>query len=338
VQSYTLIGVPTETVLMESKSYAVYGELTRTFLQDRLELTAGFRHYHDDVSQLGQLVPGTPFTPASGTFEANTPRGVLTWHVNERLMTYASYSEGFRSGFPQDPAVPAGFPPVTPDRLKNYEIGSKGSLMQGLLGYDSAVYYMKWSGIQQQIYVPYGGLPDGAVAVLNGQSASGVGVDFALSAQPAKGLLLTLDASWNNLQMDSDVVSGGVVLFNKGDRPNYSPETTASASAQYEFALGSGGYRGSLAGSVTYTSPQSYRGLFVGLNGAASAIVQTGDPMTIGRVSFAVNSPANWSGMLYVNNVNNERGTPIEAFLQVPNWNARIRPRTAGVQFEYHFR
>lgn len=336
LQYYTNLDVNPETVDMVSKSYAAFGELTRLLFDGKLELTAGMRHYHDDVFQLGQLVPGTPFTPESGTFEANTPRAVVTWHALDTSMFYASYSQGFRSGFPQDPSVPAGFPPVQPDRLRNYELGSKGSLLDGTISFDTSIYYMDWEAIQQLLLVPYEGIPDGAGAIVNSQAASGVGIDLALSARPSENLQLTAAVSWNNLEMSSNVISGGVLLFSKGDRPNYSPETTASGSAEYHFPLGHSGYKGAVNASISYISQQDYHVLINGGSSSQVAITQPGDPMTIGRLSFTVFAPTNWTAALFIDNVNNWRGTPIQPFGQVSDWDPRVRPRTAGLQFEYH--
>ena len=56
-----------------SKSYAAFGELTRLLLDGRLEVTAGFRHFHDDISQTEEIggsgspviPPGTPVSAAA---------------------------------------------------------------------------------------------------------------------------------------------------------------------------------------------------------------------------------------------------------------------------------
>lgn len=320
-----------EWVDLESKSYAVYGEVTRLLLEDRLELTAGVRHFHDDISQVGQLVQGAAFTPANSTAEANTPRAVVTWHQTERLMFYASYSQGFRSGFPQDPTVPAGFPPVLPDRLRNYELGSKGAFWDGRVAYDASVYYMSWQGIQQSITVPFENLT--TIAVVNGIGASGVGSDLAVTVEPVQDLTIQGSISWNSLQFDHDVISGGLVLFNKGDRTTSSPEFTAGLSTQYSFPLGKGGYGGTLAASVNHTSAQVYRG-FVGST-VSQLEVDEGDPITLTRLSFAVHAPNRVRASLFVDNLNNERGAPVRAFVGIRNWDARIRPRTIGLQLEY---
>jgi hypothetical protein len=57
------------------------------------------------------------------------------------------------------------------------------------------------------------------------------------------------------------------------------------------------------------------------------------DSLLISRVSFAVDSPARWTVTLFVDNLNDERGSPLSDFNPVQN--VRLRPRTAGLQFEY---
>jgi outer membrane receptor protein involved in Fe transport len=247
---------------------------------------------------------------------------------------YASYSQGFRSGFPQDLSVPANaVPPVSPDRLRNYEIGSKGSFWDGRIAYDASVYYMDWEGIQQSLSVYSPAYQQQVTAVVNSQSASGIGSDLALSAMPLHGLTLQGSVSWNDLKLDSDVISGGSLLFHKGDRPNSSPELTASASADYAFALGGSGYRGRVAIGANYTSSQDYRGV----GSILLPIVQKGDPMTFTHASLSVEAPSHWTATLFGDNLNNEQGAPVRAFIGTPNWDARVRPRTIGLQLDYRF-
>ena len=318
-----------------SKSYAAYGELTRLFFDGKVELTAGLRHFHDDESENDEVGSG-PYLAAENTFEANTPRAVLTWHPNERRMAYVSYAQGFRSGFPQGAEVlqdNPGFPSLRPDRLSNYEVGSKGSLMDGVVGYDASVYYMYWAGIQQTLRVPFAGSPAGVPGIVNGPAASGIGTDLALYVVPVKDLTLRATVSWNNLEMNSDVVSGGIVLFRKGDRPNASPETTAGVSGEYLFALGSSGYTGRFALSGNYTSFLANRGL-----SGTTLYVQDGDPIVIARASVSIDSPSRWSARLFVDNLANYRRIVSETFIGAPDWEARVRPLTAGLEFEYRFR
>ena len=231
-----------------SKSYAAFGELTRLLLDGRLEVTAGFRHFHDDISQTEEIggsgspviPPGTPVSAAASLAEANTPRGVVTWHVSDRIMTYASDSQGFRSGFPQDAAVP-DFPPARPDRLTNYEIGSKGTLFDGRVAYDASVYYMDWKDIHRNILFSQVENIGYVQAVVNGAGASGIRTDLAVSYRVTDDFILKGAISWNDLEMDGPGSSNGGVLFQKGDRPIASPETTGYLSADYHFPIGSQG-------------------------------------------------------------------------------------------------
>src|ERR1700722_15453442 len=110
-----------------SKSDAIFGELARRFLDNQLELSVGGRYFHDEVGlqQLGvygQAV-GTPLINTDTPFHATTPRVVLSWFPDHDLTMYASYSQGFRSGYPQSILVQLAAPnftPVQPDKLTNY--------------------------------------------------------------------------------------------------------------------------------------------------------------------------------------------------------------------------
>lgn len=333
-QHYTgqFAGIPVLNYYNLSESYAVFGELTRAFDDGRWELTGGVRYFRDEESQKHQTGIGAPVNRADTTAKATTPRVVLTWHASDELMVYASYAQGFRSGFPPSDAVLVqnpNFPAVKPDRLHNYEIGSKGRLFGRALSYDAAVYYIKWDDIQQQIGVPFVGgtfFP----AQVNGEAASGPGTDLSITVQPVGGLSISGYVGWNDLQMDGPIVSRGAILFNEGDRLNGSPEYTAGASVAYTFQMSASGYEGTVYVSTNYTSEQSYRG--IGFTG-----VSHGDEIHTSRATFTIESPHHWSLMAFVDNLSDEQGTPTETFVGVDDWRARLRPRTIGVQVEYNF-
>jgi outer membrane receptor protein involved in Fe transport len=223
------------------------------------------------------------------------------------------------------------FPPVEPDELQNYEIGAKGWFGERI-SYDAAVFYVDWDDVQQVTGVPIPGVPDGfAFATINGESASGMGVDLALNTRFIDALDVGLTASWNDLTLDSPLFSAGQVLYDQGDRLSQSPEWTAGVSADYSFALGASGYEGQLTAGATYTSEQK---------ASTSTAVPSGvlgDPMLISRLRFSINAPDHWSAALFVDNLNDERGTPVPGVAGVPQFNTRVRPRTVGAQLEYRF-
>ena len=327
-----------------SKSYAVFGELTRK-LTDRLELTGGLRYFHEVVTD-GEYFSDAPPAPpisASSAFHKVSPRGVLSWRASDSESFYASYSEGFRSGGNQDPAtLHSGFyPPFRPDNLKNYEVGTKGTLWQGRVTFDTSVYYMDWQHVQQLLTVPVPGIPNfNNAEIINGQSASGVGVDFATTIQVTDALTVGINFSWNDLTEDAAVVAhpsgapGGVVVFAKGDRLNLSPEDTAGATADYQFPIASTGYKGHLSGAINFVSSQYYRRLV-----GTGVDTTPGENITMGRVAVSTISPGgHWTTSLYVDDVNNEQNAVFLHWTDVPQRNLYVRPRTFGLQVEYKLR
>lgn len=326
----------------KSESFAVFGELTRAFSDGRFEVTAGLRYFEDDQAFYDPLtaisVPGSDPYDAT-TFDALSPRLVLTWHPGNRTMLYGSYSEGFRSGNTGNPYLSLnGIPPLKPDTLKNYEMGSKGELIDGRLSYDVAIYYMDWQDIQQSLTItsPVTGIP--GAALVNGDSASGLGVDLGLAVSPTDGLTLGVNFSWNDLTLDKPVIAassgGDFVLAEAGERIQLSPEYTVSASAEYTFALG-GGYDGRFAVSANYMSEQVDRSSLLGFPLSA-----TGDEILVGRIGLTIDAPRrNWSATLFANNVTNEDGAVYRSAFTAFTGDlvARPRPRTIGVQLDYRF-
>ena len=330
-----------------SESFAVYGELTRVLADGAFELTGGLRYFEDEVTQRENSPfdgdTTRPLYSRTRTFDNVSPRVVLTWHPSEGSTLYGSYSEGFRSGFNQNANVAVALPDIPPaneDTLKNFELGAKGSLFDGRLQYDAAAYYIDWQDVQQTLGVLIGtGI---FTAVVNGESASGPGFDFAVTAHATDALVLGATFSWNDLVLDEDVVVPAlravpapptvvdVVLFQKGERLNYSAKSTVGASAEYTFSLGSAGLEGSFSASAQYSARQDNRTL-----SGTNVNINESDDTVIGRTSFSLSSPDRWTASLFVDNVNNERGSPARSSLDM--YSMRLRPRTYGVQLEFGF-
>lgn len=320
-----------------SESFAVFGEVTRLFADGRFELTGGLRYFEDRVQQRENIPlsgdPSQPLQNDRSTFNHVSPRVVLSWHPRDWTTLYASYSEGFRSGYNQSALVTAaapGFAPVNEDKLKNYELGSKGRLFDGLMDFDAAVYYIDWQDVQQTAGIPSPFVPGTYLfATVNGEAASGMGADLALSARPARGLDLGASVSWNDLTLDDPVSSFGVVLFKKGDRLNYSPRLTAGGSAEYTFPMGASGLDMRLSTSANYSDRVVYRTV-----SGDSVSVRAGSNIWNVGSSLSLLSQGKWTASLFVDNATNDRGALNR---QVPDfYTLRVRPRTYGLQFEYH--
>jgi outer membrane receptor protein involved in Fe transport len=221
-----------------------------------------------------------------------------------------------------------GFPSAKPDKLHNYEIGAKGGGER--FSFDAAVYYIDWKDVQQLLTVIFNTAP--VSAIVNGKSASGLGVDIGVTTRPVRGLELGAELSWNDLTMDTDILSGGTVLFAKGDRPNYSPEYTAGVFGSYVFPLGAGGFQGRFEASANYMSKQGFRA-----PGATGPVLAFGKSILISRAVFAVRAPEHWEVSLFADNLNNEKDSVVGNPFDGPDASVRVRPRTVGVQLDYRF-
>lgn len=321
-----------------ASSYAVFGELTRRFFDNRLELTGGFRYYKDHTrnKQLSNLANANAvLINSKASSEKVSPRVVLTWLPSKQFTLYGSYSEGFRGGFPQSPTVLAaapGFAAVGPDNLRNYEIGSKGSFADGAISFEAAVFYIDYRGIQQSLQVNAlntAGGPIRVTGLINGKSASGWGAELGVTFRPTQGLSFGGNYSWNGLELDADIrPATGAPLFFKGDRLTNSPEKTASAWFEQRFSLGS--LEGNVAGSLSYLSRRASRGIVGGVR-----VATTSDETFTSRISAGLRSPHGWGLTLFVDNLNDYNGSPIPDAFVPPTGSFRIRPRTIGLQFDH---
>ncbi len=322
-----------------SNSYAIFGELGRRFLDNQFEWSLGARYFHDQVYSKQNTLDFDDSDPSllyykKDSFKSPTPRAVLTWYPSSNLTAYISYAQGFRSGFPQYSSVAKtypNFPAVEPDKLSNYELGSKMELLDRRLSIDTALYYMDWLHVQQTLNVPVNGTSVYVTAPVNGQSASGVGMDIALSVHPMNGLTFGLSGSWNDLELDHPVYSSGILLFDKGDRLNDSSELTGGAMIAYSVGF-YGGYSGTLNASVNYISKEYQRTL-----NTNEVDVLSSDNLVLGRAGFSLEAPRNWTATLFVDNFTNESGAAAPPTNPIPDWTPRLRPRTVGLQFDYKY-
>ena len=318
----------------ESESYAIYGEIGRRFADDKFAWTVGLRYFADDVAHYGNP-PGSPVVlPKEGDdYDATSPRFVLQWFPDDVNNFYASYAEGFRSGFPQNIVIRQSFPEfpaVEPDTLHNYEIGSKSDFMDGRVSFETAVFYMDWQDVQLNLTVPY--INNATITTpVNGDSASGWGFDVGVNARPTDQFEIGATFSWNDLTLDKDVVINNAVIVHSGDRLNFSSEYTASGYGSYTFPIGSGGFEGRVAASANYTSEQFNR-LF-----PPPVYISEGTDFFNLRASFTVLAEESWSVMLFADNLTDDDGRFPGVGRNVTDWYPRWRPRTIGLQFDFAY-
>jgi len=91
-----------------------------------------------------------PYLEASTTSKEFTPSVSIDFKPTPELLTYASFSKGFKSGgftqriFPPEPVTPS----FQPEFVKSYEVGVKAELLDKRLRWNSALFLTDYSDLQ----------------------------------------------------------------------------------------------------------------------------------------------------------------------------------------------
>lgn len=262
-------------------AWSVFGEL-HYYVNDKLTVTVGAR-YSDEEKEFYQL----PFGPAPVTgaridndesWSDFGPKFGLNYQWNNDLMTYFSYTKGFKSGgfngrCGQEATCLLSF---DPEEVDGYELGIKADWLNNRLRSNIAVFWSEYTDLQRTAIVP---LPPGSAnpqetVTDNAAGATIRGIELELTALIGDNLRLSiaagiLDAEYDSFCADIDGAGaydslptsncGGTVtqttdLENPGGAASYlvdedrsafdlarAPETNYSISAIYDLPLSNGG-------------------------------------------------------------------------------------------------
>ncbi len=185
----------------------------------------------------------------------------LRWEPNDDLMTYATYSTGFRSG---GFSIRASSPEIVnngfkPETVHNYEIGLKSTLFDGGLRYALTGFYMEYDDMQQEINIPLPGLGQGNQdAVMNVGKATIKGVELELTA--LLGQYFSIDFNAGYLDANYDHFEGRIFGDGNLDDDNSNlpmrraPKWTYTAALNYLQDIG----EGELTGRLSYSWRDDY--------------------------------------------------------------------------------
>ena len=143
-------------------AWAAYAQGPYTF-DNGLGFTLGIRHTEEtaDFTQFYRLQLAEPQSD-SKVFKANTPKFGINWQITDDILTYASYTEGFKSGG-FNPVPPAssigggqiGRPvPYDPEYVDSYEVGGKFTLFDQRARLNLALFRAEYSGMQLPQFFP----------------------------------------------------------------------------------------------------------------------------------------------------------------------------------------
>lgn len=306
-------------------------------VSDRFDIQFGGRY--SDIRQTyrevdtGALFGPDPVVTTTPPFDSNATTFVVSpsFKISPDLMVYGRVASGYRAGGP-NPGAPLGLPiSYEPDETVNYELGVKGALLEGMLMFDAAVYYIDWEDIQLQLRDP----ATSFAYFANAGEATSEGLEISLQARPTDGLSIASTLAWNSAELAEPLPPGGPAAA-KGDRLPYSAPFTGTLSVDQDFPL---------AGALT-----AFAGMNVSHVGKRRTDFQNPGNIrhelpdyTTWNLRGGVRSDS-WTLNVFVNNLSDERGflnvnpliqgraTATDAFLA--NY---ITPRTYGVSFSKSF-
>jgi iron complex outermembrane recepter protein len=204
-----------ETRDVENRSYAAYGSVTYN-ITSQLSATAGLRRTLErrrlrkrDVVLVGgfdptnpalaQVVPGQTLTAvgsepfdSAARFDNWSPSASLSFAATPRILTYASYSTGFRSGGfnGRNNFLNPDINEIDPEDLTTYEVGVKSNFFDSRLVVNVAQFYSVYEDIQRPIFGPGPGTGLLAISFQNAAEARLHGTELELAALPLPGLRL----------------------------------------------------------------------------------------------------------------------------------------------------
>jgi len=240
-----------------TRSYAAFGQATYP-LDKQWSLTAGARYTrdHKEITQAG--TKGGSFiledyrVSGDDAWGRLTPKLSLDYRPAEQLLSYLSYSRGYKSGGYQGqaPTAVAAATAFEPEVADSYELGVKWEREDRRLRLNAAAFYIDYRNLQvNELFSPVEA-PVGDIGVLmtfNAADARSRGFELEGAMIPAAGWTLAgsyafLDATYTDFQLPSDL---GFRFTNpedrSGNRLRNAPRHTASLSVDYLHALADGG-------------------------------------------------------------------------------------------------
>ena len=332
----------------EYSELALFGELTYA-LTDAWDVTLGARvfNYEDDVD--GEVTDYLGFT--SGKRLANvegTGESIYklntSYDISDNVMMYATLSQGFSRGGANAFKEEGGNVPTEeiqfyePDTVDNYEVGVKGTFLDGRLFMHADIYQMDRHNTQTYWDQTLGGyLPINGTT--NGPDSRTQGLELLTKFRLSESLTLTYEAmttegEWaDTLEVCTYAIEEGndCYTYEKGGQLGGSADWRHNAGISYDTVLDNGvGVFASVDGRYFGSTP-------------SRRIDKEGGEAYV-RDSYAVFDAylgldfANYSAALWVHNLANDDSETSEHYGGRMGYRAiNLRPRTIGLNLSYDF-
>jgi iron complex outermembrane receptor protein len=251
-----------QQLMQETKSWAVFGELTWDFRPD-WTLRLGLRLTDDerdvDIGTFGYnagaveplapvplsdaqaafLAPFIPATQLNDDWSEWSGRAAVDWKFADDQMMYAGVSRGFKGGEFNGGALLAVEEATIadPEILYNYEIGYKGTLVNQTLRLNVTGFFMDYE--DQQVLItsptPFGILPN----LQNAGTSEIKGFEFDLSWQPVESWLFQLGGGYLDAEF-TEFLDPTIGVDRSGNKLPHAPEWNFNGVVRYEYPVADG--------------------------------------------------------------------------------------------------
>ncbi|HEV2271220.1 MAG TPA: TonB-dependent receptor [Steroidobacteraceae bacterium] len=228
------------------REFAAFGEAT-LHVTDRVSATVGARWFRDNIRNVdnagGVFAGGPPTYLEKSTADHNQVfRFRLADQITDDALVYALASQGYRTGGlnPLNPATTNNplFPQAFgPDKLWNYELGTKTEWFDHRLMLNGSMFYIDWKDEQIEV-----ALPGGFDVIANAGRTRIKGVEFDTAVRPVSGLEIGINGSYIRAELAGDLINESdptnpIVIGLSGDQLTGVPKTQGSAYTQWTWPL-----------------------------------------------------------------------------------------------------
>jgi His/Glu/Gln/Arg/opine family amino acid ABC transporter permease subunit len=265
---------------------------------------------------------------SSSRDHALTPGFNFTYDVNSANTLYGNISKGYRIGGPNRP-VPASVCAVDlaglgltaapgsykADSLWNYELGTKSLFLDNRLALNLDAFYIKWSQIQQDVYLNSCGYD----FFQNVGAARSYGSEAEIRAAVGKGVSVAIAGAYTLATFTEAAPSLGV---HAGDPVEGAPVWNGSATVEW---------RGRLTGELQGFTSLNYRG-----TGNSHGALSDTNPDYLRPSYGSLNASVGvalrqWEFSLFSQNLTNEQKTIQRPNIQSVTEGVTLRPLTIGI-------
>lgn len=217
---------------VDTRNMAAFGQVTWG-ITDTVDLIGGLRYDHErkDVTSRQYYTPA--FVPDYRTdrrlsFHAWLPKLGVEYRPAPGVMTFASYSEGYKAGGFNNLGTP-GRESFDAEYTRNYEAGVKYTGFDNRLQAKLSLFWIDWTDqqVEQNILT--------VSNISNAGKSVSRGVEVEAAWQATQALVLRAGAGWNDAHFTEYTDDRGDY---SGKRPPNAPAYTYSVAADYSFDSG----------------------------------------------------------------------------------------------------